>query len=41
MLQSDAYAVAARSFAERYAKHSPREESERAVADVLGLLATA
>ncbi|MGA2031912.1 MAG: hypothetical protein ABSG68_06635 [Thermoguttaceae bacterium] len=38
LLQSDAYTEAARRFAARYAQHSPREESQRAVADLLSLL---
>jgi hypothetical protein len=40
VLQSDACAEAARRFAARYAQHSPQEESRRAVADVLDLLAS-
>ena len=39
LLQSDAYAEAARRFAARYAQHSPCGEGRRAVAEVLGLLA--
>ncbi len=38
LLQSGACAAAARRFAARYAEHSPREESRRAVAEVLGLV---
>ena len=39
LLQSTACAEAASRFATRYAQHSPREESRRAVAEVLGFLA--
>jgi hypothetical protein len=39
LLQSDSYADAARRFAARYAHHSPRDESQRAVADLLALMA--
>jgi UDP:flavonoid glycosyltransferase YjiC (YdhE family) len=38
VLQSEAWAAAARCFAARYAQHSPREESQRAVGEVLALL---
>jgi UDP:flavonoid glycosyltransferase YjiC (YdhE family) len=38
VLQSEAWAAAAGRFAARYARHCPREESRRAVDEVLGLL---
>ena len=41
VLRSEACGEAARRFAARYAQHSPREESRRAVAEVLDLLGSA